>query len=401
VDISTSSQLTKRYLRSVIDDSTALFYDFDAFGRVLRPKDHIETIAHANKEIIRRDVKTGPDPEIVYFAGQREIFKIETALGTVGAAHNPVTSMGGPSGIFIKNTISITIGFDTPTNLETAFHRVLALVRFFELIIGRQQNVLDLGVVLGDGASSDQYLSMDYSMGLKRDEAKGEQKPHPTDILLSAIEEPALFTNVLSAYLERDEEWNTPRARFTSKLNQRYSYDVDRLIAMANIFDLLPHLVFPFGPPVPDNLKEAGEKAKELFTALPQSSDRDSVLSALGRLGTLSLKRKIAARVKLISDNTVAFPELAMITEKAVNCRNYFVHGSSNQDFIYSSNYPIVWFFVDTLQFVFGASDLIEAGWNIAAWAAKGTMMSHPFGMYKIEYSKNLKRLKQALADAT
>jgi hypothetical protein len=86
-----------------------------------------------------------------------------------------------------------------------------------------------------------------------------------------------------------------------------------------------------FGPPVADNLKEAGEKAKELFTALPQSSDRDSVLSALGRLGTLSLKRKIAARVKLISDNTVAFPELAMITEKAVNCRNYFVHGSSNQ----------------------------------------------------------------------
>jgi hypothetical protein len=281
----------------VIDDSTALFYDFDAFGRVLRPKDHIEAIAHANKEIIRRDVKTGPDPEIVYFAGRREIFKIETALGTVGAAHNPVTSMGGPSGIFIKNTISITIGFNTPTNLETAFHGVLTLVRFFELIIERQQNVFDIGVVLGDGASSDQYLSMDYSMGLKRDEAKGEKKPHPTDILLSAIEEPALFTKVLSAYLERDEEWNAPRARFTGKLNQRYSYDVDRLIAMANIFDLLPHSVFPVSPPVSDNLKEAGEKAKELFTVLPQSSDRDSVLSALGRLGTtLAQKKDCGAR---------------------------------------------------------------------------------------------------------
>jgi hypothetical protein len=77
--------------------------------------------------------------------------------------------------------------------------------------------------------------------------------------------------------------------------------------------------------------------------------------------------------VNLIADRTGArFPELAFVTEKAVNCRNHFVHGSSG-DFDYASDYPITWFFVDTLQFVFGASDLVEAGWDIAAWIAKGT----------------------------
>jgi hypothetical protein len=39
-------------------------------------------------------------------------------------------------------------------------------------------------------------------------------------------------------------------ARFASKFNQRYSYDVVRLIATANIFDILLHSVFPPGPPI-------------------------------------------------------------------------------------------------------------------------------------------------------
>jgi hypothetical protein len=384
----------------VIDDATTLFYDFDAFAKVLRPNEHIETIAQANREIIRRDVKTGPEPEIVYFAGRREIFKTEIAIGVVSAAHNPVASMGGPSGVFIKNIIPITISFVTPVNFDSAFDELLALVRYFELLIGRQQNVLDIGIILGDGASYAQYLNVDYSMAPRREVSKEDRKPHPIDILLSPIEDPTIFGNVLSAYYSRESEWRTPRVRFTSKFNQRYSYDVDRLIATANIFDILPNSVFPPSLPVPKDMCEARDNAKALFEALPQSSDRDSVLGALGRLGKLSLKKKIGARVKLISDKTSAFPELAMVTEKAVNCRNYFVHGS-NQDFAYSNNYPVVWFFVDTLQFVFGASDLMEAGWDIAGWLTKGTQVSHAFGEYKIEYSANLKRLKQALAGAT
>ena len=68
------------------------------------------------------------------------------------------------------------------------------------------------------------------------------------------------------------------------------------------------------------------------------------------------------------------------------------------KDFDYLNNYPAVWFFVDTLQFVFGASDLIEAGWDINSWLTKGTRMAHPFGEYKIEYSAKLKQLKSSMS---
>jgi hypothetical protein len=260
---------------------------------------------------------------------------------------------------------------------------LLALVRYFELLVGRQQNVHSIGLVTGDGASPEQYLEVDCSMLPRREEPKKEErKPHTADLLLDPIQDPSIFGQVLTAYFGREAEWKIPRVRFASKFNQRYSYDVDRLIETANIFDILPNSVFPLEAPISNEMSKARDGAKALFEALPQSSDRDSVLGALGRVGKLSLKKKIAARVRMISATTATgFPDLGAVTEKAVNCRNFFVHGSK-QDFDYSSNYPIIWFFVDTLQFVFGASDLIEAGWDIAAWLAKGSMMTHPFGAY-------------------
>jgi hypothetical protein len=357
------SDKTITEIHFLIDDATTLFYDFDAFGRVIRPQGYIETIAKANREIIKRDVKTGAEPEITYFTGRREIFRIDTAIGSVSAAHNPICTMGGPSGISIKNRIPVTIRFAGPVNFDTAFDGVLALVRYFELIIGRQQNVLSIGVTVRDGSSHDQYLNVNWSMAPQR-EVRGEDRgPHPADLLLNPVADPRVFGSVLSSYLDREPQWKTPRVRFASKLNQRYHYDVDRLIAVANIFDILPDSVFPLDPPIPDEIRSACDATRTLFEALPQSSDRDSILGALGRFGKLSLKRKIGARVKLIVDKCgLKFPELLIVTEKAVNCRNYFVHGGK-QDIDYSNNYPIIWFFVDTLEFVFGVSDLIEAGW--------------------------------------
>ena len=384
----------------LIDDAARLFYDFDAFGRVPKPQDHIEALVNAKTGVIHREVKTGPEPEIVYFSGRLEIFNVDTVLGNVSAAHNPVSGMGGPEGIFIKNSIPVTLRFASPVNFDSAFDGMLSLVRYFELLVGRQQNIVDVGLVVGDGTSYEHYLKVEWSLAPTRPAPDEERGPHPRDILLSPIDDPTMFGNVLSAYFARRSVWNTARWRFAGKFNQRRSYDVDRLVAMANVFDILPDSIFPVGPPIADDLSKARDEAKALFEALPQTSDRDSVLGALGRIGKLSLKRKISARVKLISDRASnRFPELAFVTEKAVNCRNYFVHGSK-KDFDYTDDYPLVWFFVDTLEFVFGASDLIEAGWEVATWLARGSMMSHPFGEYKNQYLDNLKRLKRALASA-
>jgi hypothetical protein len=388
-------------IQFVIDDAATLFCDFDAFGTVLRPENYIESIAQANKEITHRDVKTGSEPEIVYFAGHREIFKAETAIGTVSASHNPECSlMGGPRGVFIKNHITVEIAFVTPVNLDKSLNGLLALVRYIELLIGRQQNILDIAVILGDGASHEQYLKVDWSMvPQRRASSQEEREPHSADILLNPIDDTKIFGDVLSAYLDREKNWKAPRIRFAEKFKRRNSYDLDRLIAAANLFDILPTPAFPPSQPIAADLSAARVTARTLFKALPQSADRDTVLNALGRIGKSSLKKKIAERVRLISQKSGAhFPELAMVTEKAVNCRNYFVHGGQDPDFDYMGNIRIVWFFVDTLEFVFGASDLIDAGWNIAAWLPKGTMMFHPFGEYKTTYLNGLDRLKQALA---
>jgi hypothetical protein len=51
-------------------------------------------------------------------------------------------------------------------------------------------------------------------------------------------------------------------------------------------------------------------------------------------------------------------------------------------------------FFTDTLEFVFATSELIEAGWDMKAWIAHGTSMTHPFGRYWGTYGDRLRALK-------
>jgi len=76
--------------------------------------------------------------------------------------------------------------------------------------------------------------------------------------------------------------------------------------------------------------------------------------------------------------------------------RNYFVHGSV-QNFAYMQNWQTIEFFIETLEFIFGAGDLIDAGWNIQEWHRRGTTMSHPYGAYKVTYPTGLAELKALL----
>jgi hypothetical protein len=57
-------------------------------------------------------------------------------------------------------------------------------------------------------------------------------------------------------------------------------------------------------------------------------------------------------------------------------------------------------FFIDTLEFVFGASDLMEAGWDLRAWSKRYTTMSHPFARLKVTYPGRLGMLQDLLKRA-
>ncbi|TAM83549.1 MAG: hypothetical protein EPN47_05410 [Acidobacteria bacterium] len=181
------------------DDGTTLFYDFDAFGFLLDARPFIEEIANANAHVHGRTIVTGPNPEILYFAGKREIFAADTVLGRVFASHNPRhSSLGGPSGVGLKNTIFVTIDFGNLLAFQESVARMFTVLRFLEMVAGRRQTILGLDLETQSRQQSSTILHVYWSMGPKDDPAGGEEKPHPSDVLIDAVRQPNEFTRVLS-----------------------------------------------------------------------------------------------------------------------------------------------------------------------------------------------------------
>ncbi|RRI02299.1 hypothetical protein EH240_12590 [Mesorhizobium tamadayense] len=98
-------------------------------------------------------------------------------------------------------------------------------------------------------------------------------------------------------------------------------------------------------------------------------------------LGLLCQGRRRAAPIIEALDDK--FPELTWVLDEAVNCRNHYVHGTLGK-VDYAANFQdSAGFFTKSLEFVFAASDWIEAGWDIKAWAARSSSLTHPFFEYK------------------
>jgi len=382
----------------VIDDATTLFYDFDAFGLVMDAGQFIGPIITAREKAFNRQIKTGTASQILYFAGNLEIFVAKTVLGRISASHNPSGNLGGPKGVWLKNTISVTIAFNEELAFEDAIVRASTLVRYLGMLVGRPQNVLSLTLRLKPDSGSPGVLQVYWSMPPRRDPSKERERTHPADVLLDAIHEPEQFSQVLEAWLDRQQSWHDARARFDGSFAEQRHYDINRLIGSANMFDILPSSAVPSDVSLTDELKAAKDSSRRVFKTLPEGPERDSVLNNLGRVGKSNLKHKIRHRAHFLIAGSTGnrFDDLLLVTDEAVNCRNHYVHGSQPR-FDYNRHFDAVTFFVDTLEFVFAASDLIEAGWDAKAWSTRPTGMSHPFGAYRISFAPRLRELKSLL----
>ena len=164
----------------VIDDATALFYDFDAFSTIIDAAPYIEQLTTAHK--LDRVIPIGPEPIISYFTGKRDIIEVDTTLGKFRARHNPRCSFGGPSGVRIDNTISVSLEPEDTITFNQAITRTLQLIRFFEVIIGRSQNLHELLVYVKDDKDSEPLKKFHWSYCPSR-EADTEAKfsPQPAD----------------------------------------------------------------------------------------------------------------------------------------------------------------------------------------------------------------------------
>ena len=379
------------------DDASTLFYDFDAFSTVLRPKQFIQQLIDSNKPEVNRAVPIGDCPEIKYFTGRRELIRVETSFGVITARHSPTTNIGGPEGVWIRNRIVVAVEFMSPRIFHHAIDVCLIVRNFLGLIIGRPQKLLGVTArVQKDGA--EHTLLVDWSFRPSRKKRVTQRKVSPIDCLVKAVEYPVEFEGLLASWLARHESWRTARNRFFESFSKNRHYTTERLIASANTFDLLPSSAIPAEVELDADLKDRCDETRKVFRKLPKTPERDSVLSALGRVGKCSLKQKVRFRSKFLLDALRGrFANLDMVTDQAVDCRNFFVHGGVEQ-FDYGANWRMVNFFTDTLEFVFAASDLVEAGWNIARWLER-TSIDHPFGGYCESYKSNLNELRALMKD--
>jgi hypothetical protein len=381
-----------------VDDGSVLFWDFDATGWLLDARPLAEQVANANAGVTGRRVAIGPDPEIFYFSGKEEIVTASTAFGTVSVQQHLQRNFFSRDGK-ARLRIEISIEFEPAVNFDEAIFRMTRIVEYLGMLVGRPQNVLDCWV-RNKPEPEEPPLRVHWSMPLRRDKESESPRPSNFDILMNAAVQPEEFKRVLEGWVARQKEWHGARWRFFNSFRRQRLYDIDRLIGSANMFDILPDSALPSDTPVSEELGYAQATARGLFRNLPRSAERDSVLGTLGRLGKHSLKRKARHRAaRIVEAAREWFPDLLTVVDEGVNCRNYYVHGGEPR-FDYDRNFDAVTFCTNTLEFVFAASDLIEAGWDIRSWITHGTTMTHPFGQYRVAYSPALKQLK-ALLPAT
>ena len=378
-------------------DLATLFYDFDAFGYVIDSKSIIDDVLCERRAM--RPVETGEGPHIAYFTGKFCIAEVNTRIGKISAHHRPRYNMGGPRGIFIKNRIVISIQPESPIDFKTAIESVFEVCCFLSVAAGRTQGIdrFSIGMI---GNAHDIHPSLDVYPSFRGKVGGGRKQnvPNPSDVPLDPIHRRDEFNQVLANWISRHTTWREARGRYLGCLRKANKFDPDRIVAAANMFDILPADAVPTPAALSDQLSGALDECRKMLRGLPKELDRDSALSALGRVGGASLRKKIEARTALIESKIPgAFPDLNLVAAIAVKCRNFYVHGRSD-DFNFERFQAHIPFLTNALEFIFAASDMIEAGWDIALWNGSPKGWGHTFAGFRNDYRRHLAELLQVLA---
>jgi len=385
-----------RSIRFTVEDLPCLFYDFDAFGQVIDARAIIDSVFAERRRM--RSVQTGEWPLVAYFTGKVNVIDVSTDIGKIAINHHPSSNAGGPDGIFINNQMVVSVEPGSAVPFDKAIELMITVVRFLSVIAGREQGVHDIHIQTTTSDESPcRPLSVHWSYAPRGHGKKTSYfKPHPGDVPLNPIKRPEEFSAVLKDWIAREEGWRVPRARYISALRKGNSYDPDRLIAAANVFDILPPEAVPLPRILPTELAKSRDACLAILKKHEASQDRDSAISALKRMGKLSLPQKVQYRAALVEKHfRPRLAELSDVVKLAVRCRNYFVHGGSN-GFNVNAIEPFMSFLTDALEFVFAASDLIEAGWEATQWAHEPHGIGHNFARFLGDYEAQLVELRRS-----
>lgn len=346
-----------------IDDSYALFGDQKSFGTFRLDLDQLRQLNCLGNFGELKFVE-GNCPIIAYWTGKSEIFSADTVIGKI-SAHNNVSL---PEKTYIKNKVSISVRFVNSVSVEEMYEKTDGVLQFFGIIAGRPQNLLETTIITE--TSQAEQLSIHSHKNIFSIFTAYPEHPDPTpcSILINPANDPDGFENLMSKWLKRNETWRYARSRFFDAWGKQRSYDPDRIIAAANMFDLLPSPEGTLRRKILYRLQIVLKTIKEHLEKDNSSRCSENVIDDLKEID-------------------------CSIVHAAVELRNFYVHGDK-ADGSRKKLIEFRCFLTDTLEFIFCVSDLIESGWDFLSWHKKAKPELHPFAKYLYHYRNNFNEIK-------
>ena len=147
--------------------------------------------------------------------------------------------MGDPANFGLIKKTDVTIAFDSPLTVMETLHRVYRVSQFFDLVVGRSLAVSEIRI--GTDMDETPDLSEVYYHAYAEKHGTDKEREYSSDgILIDPVQNAEEFSRVLASWLAEDETRATARVRLLRNWGEP-SYDVDRLIAAANVFARLIH----------------------------------------------------------------------------------------------------------------------------------------------------------------
>lgn len=370
-----------------VSDASLIFDDFDSYGVLYESPVSVSDLIP--KSVGDRLVPHGPAPKLAYFAGRCDVLEVAVSEGIIAVQHWPIPEMSSSEGIRLRSLLKLGIRFSVPTELSACLKAVTKLTQFLSLVAGRSQGVSNVQVQINGASEKERPLLMHWSFAPSVANTEEElDKPSCFDMPLDAIRRPDEFASSLSSWWETSSDQGLARARLHSCRARGNQFDIDRLVAAANMFDLR---VTSVETEIPAELAQVCKDSVKALKKLPKTDDRDSAIMALKRVGAPSLRKKVLARAAVVKSRFV-LDDLDEVLRLAVLSRNYFVHGGGERN-DYSGVEPFTAFLTETLEFVFAAAELIECGWDGATWKRKPHTARHWFSRYLSGYSGDAREL--------
>lgn len=333
---------------------------FERFGHLHDPDEEIlNTIERMRPDYLKGKFVKGK-AMVSYFTGDWDFLpRFRTVLGTVHVGRSMQVDFFGRN---MEDTPRITVDFDDdPTTLRGAWEKMREIRQFFAWMMGYSPSWKDVLVFISpldeDGfrANADGDLEV-FGPNEWTDVPEGARQ---RGTLIDASQFPDHFMEVMEKWLERnsDARRRSANARFFGCFPGTSNRVIeDGIVSAANTFDLLPNEDKPGAKPP---LRQIVEHRAEI------------VLNHFGGNRLKQLKKVIGLAVK---------------------CRNYYTHGPGDRDpgNMDYADFEVVFFLTETLEFIYGASELLLCGWDPArSMRDEG----HPLGGYVKSYDSKRSRV--------